>query len=316
MKKTFDKFSLNKTLTKDLCILLSFHLKQQRPDIYTSLINICNRSDHLKNIDTILSQQYNSFSQNQFQHFTNSLRTNDDFPSIFRRQVPFSPKFPNFQKNFKLQNQPHFHSGPIFCLIVDPLSRILISGSDDFKIKIFQLPYINLVHTFSGHKNVISNISINPECSVLLSSSHDKTIRFWCLRKGNQISCLTVTTIIYYSTFNPTGSILAAACDDGSIPIWTIENAKKGQQPTKIFFTNSRSPCCWISFSNGGEFLSFCSDKGEVSVVVLKSVYQETLQLHKCQVDSVCFMKNLSESKGDLSPKLYTFCCTEGMIGV
>lgn len=145
-----------------------------------------------KSLEDGLAVRFGHLRPDAFRQFIEMLQADDDYPSIFRRLEPFPMPVPESNHNFiNLMKRVFCHFKSIFCLAIDPLSRILVSGADDFSIKVWSLPDLDPVCIFSGHTNVISNCCINLNATMLLSSSHDGTVRLWDLVHGRPISVLS-----------------------------------------------------------------------------------------------------------------------------
>lgn len=81
------------------------------------------------------------------------------------------------------------HAGPVWCLLVVDVRGILLSGSSDHLIKIWDIQdLMKLRHTLRGHQGIVhSMISLGNR---VYSASDDKTIRVWDL---NKIECVSVS---------------------------------------------------------------------------------------------------------------------------
>ena len=275
-------------IKKELTILICHYLKNKNERTYRELSDFIHSQGLLPtgcgNIDDALNMRYQSFDNDQYLSFLKSLRPLDDFPSIFRRIVPFQkPNAIQSKSSIFPTLRVYCHKDPIYCMVTDPSSRILITGADDFSIKLWSIPKMDPITSFFGHENVITNISINCLSSLVLSSSHDRTLRLWSLITGKQVAVLTGFTndSIHYCTFNATGSMVAAACEDGSIPLWSTSDALLQKPPTKVFKSLSEGSVRWLSFSPGCEFLVYCSEPSRIVVIALKSFQETVLEYHQ-----------------------------------
>ena len=313
----------NLSLQKELCILLCHYLKNSYPSIYRELSAYANEKSLIpggcSSIEEALELRFSNFPNDFFFHFVQSLKPDDTFSSIFRRIAPFQNERVKFNHLLSQEKTVKAHNDTIYCMVIDPLSRVLITGSDDNKIKIFHIPDFRFVKLLSGHSGVITNLSLNPLCTTLVSSSHDKTIRMWSMTTGKCISILKGFTNndIHYVVFSPSGSMIAAACEDGSVPIWTTSDALQGKHPCRILRSPARGPVAWVSFSPGGEFISYSSEPSNITVVPMKTMTQTILEFHQSLVDFVQFTKSYYGS-GEYGPRLLsvsnkdgTFACWE-----
>ena len=308
-----------KTLRQELSLLLCHYMKTNFPEVYGELSEYVERHHLLpKNCESVekaLSLRYSNFPKDHFYQYLLTLRADDDFPSIFRKIMPF----PSLKKpiNLGLIQERHIlcHKEVIYCMCIDPGSRILVTASDDYSIKIFQIPDFRLVKRLVGHEGVITNISINATCSMLLSSSHDQTIRLWSLIDGRCIACLSGFTydIIHLAIFSPSGSMIAAACEDGAVPIWTTSDAMQGKPPCRVLRSTTKKSVAWVAFSPGGEFLAFSTDPANVTIVAMKMMVLNTLEFHQSLVDYLQFTSSFF-GVGEYGPRLFTVSNDDGSI--
>lgn len=71
------------------------------------------------------------------------------------------------------------------CLYTDTSGELVLASSRNlFEIYVWNLDTGSLLDIFTGHTNAISSISCHH--SVLVSTSTDKTLRFWNIVKGDR----------------------------------------------------------------------------------------------------------------------------------
>jgi WD40 repeat protein len=209
------------------------------------------------------------------------------------------------------------HSDAIYCLVVDPLSRILVIASDDFLTKVWTIPELDPVIRFSGHEAEVTNIALNASCTIVLSSSNDKTIRLFSLKHGKCLSVLAefMSDIVNYTTFSPTGSMIAAGCEDGTIPLWTTRDALQSLPPLRVI-PSPELAITWLCFSPGGEFLAYAAEASSLAVTALKTMQRSILECHQGQVDFLQFSQDFVSLGGGLSPRLLTVSNEDGSLAV
>ena len=308
-------------IKREICILLCHYLKQKNPEIYQKFAEFVEKQKLLppgcRSVNEALNLRYESFSHDQFYEFIKSLRPEDDFPSIFRRIAPFEPP-PVKPEEMAPIKRVYGHKKDIYCLEIDKLSRIIVTASDDCTIKVWAVPSINPIHTFIGHEGVVTNISMNPMCSMLLSSSEDKTLCLWSLESGKRLAVLGGFTseIIHYAVFSPTGSMIAAACEDGTIPLWTTADALNSRPPIRILRSPAKGGVGWITFSPGSEFIAYSAEPNSVVVTALKTLNQTSLELHQSLADRIQFSTRYTSIGGELGPRLLTVSYEEGIAAI
>ncbi|KAK8834880.1 hypothetical protein M9Y10_025282 [Tritrichomonas musculus] len=311
-------------IQKELCIMINHYIRNKNPDIYSKLreFYIKNHifSEDEQNIDSILDLRYSDFPDNQFLLFLKTLTPKDDYPSLFRRMTSFKKQNefnPNIC-NLDLLCSNQFHRDSIFSIEVDPLSRFFVTGSDDKTMKIISLPFFKEIITLQGHNDVISNIYFNYDISLLLSSSHDSTVRIWSLNNGKCLSVLDniTTSDIHYALFSPDGKLIAASCEDGSLFIWKTEDALQQKPPYYQLKSPELTPIVWLSFSPGSEFLCYVAEQNRVFILSISNNKTFELRPLTGNITYVSFSQRLYPSHHGLSPKLITFSAEEGTLSI
>lgn len=94
--------------------------------------------------------------------------------------------FQRFARMFAIQG----HIQPIYCALFDRTGTRIITGSDDFLVKIWNADTGWLIHTLRGHTNVIVDIAVNVENTLVAAASLDNTVRVWNLRTAEPIAVL------------------------------------------------------------------------------------------------------------------------------
>lgn len=312
----------NDNVKRELAILLAHFIKNKQPAVYEKLVTFCDKNKlyppSCTSVEDALDLRYKNFPPNQFYNFIKSLLPKDDYPSIFRRIQPFRTPIPTLPfKTINPIKRIFGHYEAIYCLAMDPLGRILATGADDNKIRLWTLPDLDPICTFSGHENCITNVCFNPLCTYLLSSSHDKTIRLWSLVDGSCAATLVdfTSNLVHSAVFSPSGSMIAAACEDGTIPLWVTCDALQGSSPCRVITTVGKGPAAWVAFSPGGEFLSYTCEQSAVVVIALKTMTIFQLELHTSLVGLTTFTSSyfVSGSPSEFAPHLITASNEEGV---
>lgn len=150
----------------------------------------------------------------------------------------FTPASNSPLQNWRCVYTLQGHTQSVRSLAITPDGEILISGSDDNTIKLWQLATGEELCTLRGHSKAVSAIAISADGEILASGSEDKTIKLWELSTGMQIGTLTLgnwfsrdSGCVYAIAISPEEEILASLDNSGAVKLW---NLKTGQEIRRL----------------------------------------------------------------------------------
>ncbi|KAK8890946.1 hypothetical protein M9Y10_028146 [Tritrichomonas musculus] len=225
-----------------------------------------------------------------------------------RNQInPLQTVIPPFHR-FAAQHRIISHLDKIYCLAVDITSQVLITGSDDFLVKIWKIPEMIPMKVFDVHIDSITDLQIHPSNLYFCSSSHDSTITVFSFKDGGRVVLkLKMDSMVHNIKFSPCGTFLGAASDEGCVSIWNfneiIEFDKNVQnniklkrsdyniEPIKKINSPKKKPVAWLSFSPNSGFVAFACDPNLIVVSSILENYSVRLRGHTKSPDFVFFSK-------------------------
>ena len=66
---------------------------------------------------------------------------------------------------------------------------MLVSGSYDGTLKIWDLKTYQEIRTLSDHENWIFGVAVSADTKHIISGGIDKIVRLWCFHTGKLLSC-------------------------------------------------------------------------------------------------------------------------------
>jgi WD40 repeat protein len=75
------------------------------------------------------------------------------------------------------------HSESINCIAITPNGQMLVSGSEDNTLKLWDLDTGECLATLEGHEAGVKSVAFSPDGKMLVSGSADNTIKLWQLPK-------------------------------------------------------------------------------------------------------------------------------------
>ncbi|PSN11515.1 hypothetical protein C7293_23965 [filamentous cyanobacterium CCT1] len=114
------------------------------------------------------------------------------------------------------------HQSWVTAVAFNPQQPVLVSGSLDDTLRIWNWPSGDLLHSLKGHARGVNDVTIDRRGQVLVSCGDDATIKVWNLGDGTLRHTLKghlrdVTAIAIGSS-----NLLASASEDGTLKLWNL----------------------------------------------------------------------------------------------
>jgi WD40 repeat protein len=141
------------------------------------------------------------------------------------------------------------HADVINALAISPDGKLLVSGGNDNKIKLWSLPDGGLIKTIESPVSdetfspAIRSLLISPDGTRLFSGGNDNDIRIWSLPDGELLNTLTLhTRVVTGLAITPDGTLLISGSASGNeqerFIVWSLPNGTAIKNLAKE--TNSR----------------------------------------------------------------------------
>jgi len=156
------------------------------------------------------------------------------------------------------------HTGDVDPLIFSLDGTLLVSGSWDNTIKLWDVQTGGVVNTFQGHTDWIFSVSISLDHTMIGSGSNDATIRLWDTLTGDCCCIIDMEGAINSLSFSPTDpQLLISASRDNTIQWWCIDGYQIGPTYEGDYVALSSDGTCFISWGESGAKVHSC-DSGVV----------------------------------------------------
>ena len=82
-------------------------------------------------------------------------------------------------------------------------------------------------HTFVGHTEVVTSVSLSRDGKMLVSGSFDKTVKLWSVNTGQLLSTVTGhSREVNCVAFSPNGKLFASGSGDKTIKVWEVVSGR------------------------------------------------------------------------------------------
>ncbi|MGK7957198.1 MAG: NB-ARC domain-containing protein [Crocosphaera sp.] len=211
------------------------------------------------------------------------------------------------------------HHGNILSLAYSPDGQVLMGGSDDTKLHIWDTfnEKNPLLTSLAQHKNWIRTVAYSRNGKFIATGSDDKTVKLWDAYSYKLLRTFTGhTDWIQSICFHPTKPLLISGSDDSTIKFWDIDNLQKADPLVKIYNTPQRQ--VWtIAVSPDGKLMASGSNDNTICIWDLESKEGEPiiiLRNHRNWISSVAFSPDsqwLASASYDTSIRLWKLSSTE-----
>ena len=125
------------------------------------------------------------------------------------------------------------HDGPVRGVDFHLHEPMIVSGGDDYKIKVWDYKLRRCLFTLLGHLDYIRTVQFHPNASQfpwILSASDDQTLRLWDFNKRTCLSVLTGHNhYVMCAAFHPSDDLIVSASLDQTVRVWDTTGLRKKQ---------------------------------------------------------------------------------------
>jgi WD40 repeat protein len=112
---------------------------------------------------------------------------------------------------------------------VSPDGKVLAWALEDFSIQLVRISDKKLLHTLTGHTNLIGKLIFSPDSDRLISASHDTWVKVWDM-EGNLVQDFQPTGALGFPNevlgigISADGALLATIPFDGPVKLWDLKD--------------------------------------------------------------------------------------------
>ena len=120
-----------------------------------------------------------------------------------------------------------WHSDWVKSVAISPDGHIIVSGSRDKTIKVWNLHTGKLSRNFAGHSDTVETVAISADGHIIVSGSHDKTIKVWNLHARELIRTLVGhSDQVYCVAISADGQIIVSGGSEETIKVWNLHTGE------------------------------------------------------------------------------------------
>ncbi|WP_414755162.1 eIF2A-related protein [Anabaena sp. CCY 9910] len=183
----------------------------------------------------------------------------------------------------------------VTAIAFSPNGKYLAIANADYTIKLYAFDTscltlkslqkcIQLIKTFPGHTNIVTDVVFSPDSKTIASSSLDKTIKIWRF-DGSIINTWNAHNGWVNSiSFSSDGKIIASGGEDNLVKLWQATN---GQLIKTLAGHKERITS--VKFSPDGKILASASGDKTIKFWHTEGKFLKTIAAHNQQVNSINF---------------------------
>jgi COMPASS component SWD3 len=116
----------------------------------------------------------------------------------------------------------HGHTNYVFCVNFNPQSNIIVSGSFDETVRVWDVKSGKCLKVLPAHSDPVTAVDFNRDGTLIVSSSYDGLCRIWDASTGHCMKTLIddENPPVSYVKFSPNGKFILVGTLDNNLVIF------------------------------------------------------------------------------------------------
>jgi len=122
------------------------------------------------------------------------------------------------------------HKKSVTSVAFSPDGQIIVSGSLDRRVRLWDLQGNPIGKPFRGHKGSVWSVAFSPDGQMIVSGSNDNTVRLWNLQ-GEPIGepFQGHEGYVWSAVFSPDGQMIVSGSSDKTVRLWDLQGNPIGE---------------------------------------------------------------------------------------
>jgi COMPASS component SWD3 len=146
------------------------------------------------------------------------------------------------------------HSNFCFSVKFSPQGNLLVTGSFDETVKIWDVRTGECISTLPAHSDPVTGVDFNMDGTCIVSSSHDGLIRIWDLATGECLKTIYAekNPPVSFVKYSPNGKYVLSGMLDGKLRLWDVL-MKKSYDDHQYYHTHKDDHSQRLIAGRGGQ---------------------------------------------------------------
>ncbi|MEQ8463408.1 WD40 repeat domain-containing protein [Coleofasciculus sp. E1-EBD-02] len=117
------------------------------------------------------------------------------------------------------------HSGVVNAVAVTPDGKRVVSGAEDYTLKVWKLETGRELFSLHGHTGIVKSVTVTPDGKQIISVSNDKMLKVWDLETRKIVASFKGDGALICCAVAPDGVTIVAGGASGRIHFLQLENS-------------------------------------------------------------------------------------------